>query len=164
MRTTPSTLLLSTLTLLGYALCTSASPAAVSNASLTTCTPHPASPLEQQAIFEKYVDLVWVKRTPIPAFVYVAANEIQHNPNLLDGAAASVPIFNALFGNTSVGVQIMHQAFAAPFGWVHWRLDGFYPAPAAALDVYRFEGGCIAEHWDVIQQVPADAISSHPLF
>ncbi|KAJ7152915.1 hypothetical protein C8R46DRAFT_1228474 [Mycena filopes] len=161
MRTTVTSLLIA-LTLPGSAFCTTT---AASNASFTPCgTPHPASPREQQAIFEKYTELLYVKRAPVAAYAYIPANQIQHNPYTLDGAAASFPVVNSIIGNSSLGVQVLHQAFAAPFGWVYWRLDGFYPAPAALLDLYRFEGGCILEHWDITQAVPADAINPHALF
>ncbi|KAJ7183482.1 hypothetical protein C8R46DRAFT_1209642 [Mycena filopes] len=159
MRATSASLL-STLTLVGSAFCTTVA----SNVSFTPCAPHPASPREQQAIFEKYAELLYVKRAPVAAYAYIPANQIQHNPYTLDGAATSFPVVNSIIGNSSLGVEVLHQAFAAPFGWVHWRLDGFYPAPAALLDLYRFEGGCILEHWDITQEVPADAINPHALF
>ncbi|KAJ7046063.1 hypothetical protein C8F04DRAFT_1063263, partial [Mycena alexandri] len=151
------------LTAIRPAFCTPAAPYPV-NTTPTTCVQHPVSPTKQQEIFESYAELLYLKRTPAPAYVYIATNEIQHNPYVLDGAAASFAIVNSIFANSSNGVEVLHQAFHAPFGWVHWRLDGFYPMPASVVDVYRFEGACIVEHWDTIQQVPADAINPHPLF
>ncbi|KAJ7017548.1 hypothetical protein C8F04DRAFT_1405789 [Mycena alexandri] len=103
------------------------------------------------------------KTTPIPGCASIAANKIQHDPYVLDGAAASVALVTSIIANSSVGLELLHQAFQAPFGWVHWRLDVFSPA-FASVDIYRFEGACIVEHWDTIQQVPADAINPHPLF
>ncbi|KAJ7751454.1 hypothetical protein B0H16DRAFT_1548533 [Mycena metata] len=158
-----STTLLTALAAISPAFCKPAAPPSV-NATLTTCVQHPASPPEQQEIFERYAELLYIKRTPTPAYVYIASNEIQHNPNLLDGAAASFAIVNSIFTNSSNGVEVLQQTFQAPFGWVHWRLDGFYPTPASVVDIYRFEGACIVEHWDTIQQVPTDAINPHPLF
>ncbi|KAJ7131928.1 hypothetical protein C8R46DRAFT_1235706 [Mycena filopes] len=163
MRTTFTTLL-GALTLIGSLSSASASPSSGSNTSLTTCKPHPATPQEQQEIWNIYADLLFVKRTPIPAFAYIAPNEIQHDPFVLDGTAAAFPIVDALLTNSSHGIEVLHQAFVAPFGWVHWRLDGVYSTPAAVVELYRFDGGCVVEHWDVTQQVPTDAINPHPLF
>ncbi|KAJ7033506.1 hypothetical protein C8F04DRAFT_1104923 [Mycena alexandri] len=155
--------LLAALIAITPAFCKPAAPSS-NNATLTTCVQHPASPTEQQEIFERYSELLYLKRTPAPAFVYIATNEIQHNPYALDGAAAAFAIVNTIFTNSSNGIEVLHQAFHAPFGWVHWRLDGFYSTPASVVDIYRFEGACIVEHWDTIQQVPTNAINPHPLF
>jgi len=35
---------------------------------------------------------------------------------------------------------------------------------AAVADIYRFDGGRIVEHWDVLQQVPVHAAHDHPMF
>ncbi|KAJ7036704.1 hypothetical protein C8F04DRAFT_1181055 [Mycena alexandri] len=157
-----SSILLSALALFGPAFC---KPTAAPNTPLITCTPRPASPREQQAEFEKYADLLYVKRTPRPAYAYFTANDTQHNPYVLDGAAASFALVNPIYINHTNGVEMLHQGFQAPIGWVHWRLDGGgYPAPTAVVDVYRFEGACIVEHWDIVQTLPADAINPHALF
>ncbi|KAJ7752636.1 hypothetical protein B0H16DRAFT_1887194 [Mycena metata] len=158
-----ATILLTALAAIGPAFCKPAGQN-MANTSPTFCVQHPASPAEQQERFNTFTELLWIKRTPTPAYVYIAANEIQHDPYALDGAAASVAPVNALFANSSNGIELLHQGFQAPFGWVHWRLDGFYPAPASVVEIYRFEGACIVEHWDTTQQVPADAINPHPLF
>ncbi|KAJ7775466.1 hypothetical protein B0H16DRAFT_1879854 [Mycena metata] len=158
-----STILLTALAAITPAFCIPAAPPSA-NTSLITCVQHPASPREQQKIFERYAELLYVKRTPDPAFVYIASDEIQHNPYQLDGAAASFAAVNPIVTNCSYGVEVLQQAFQAPFGWVHWRLDGPFPTPTSVVDIYRFEGACIVEHWDTMQQVPTDAINPHPLF
>ncbi|KAJ7752600.1 hypothetical protein B0H16DRAFT_1836770 [Mycena metata] len=177
-----ATILLTALAAIGPAFCQPASHS-TANASITFCVQNPASPAEQQERFNTYRAALdqevfesshhkyttahsqnTTPRTPAPAYVYIAANEIQHDPYALDGAAASVAPVDALFANSSNGIELLHQGFQSPFGWVHWRVDGFYPAPASVVEIYRFEGACIVEHWDTTQQVPADAISPHPLF
>ena len=32
------------------------------------------------------------------------------------------------------------------------------------IDIFRVENGKIAEHWDVMQPVPADAINKRPMY
>jgi predicted SnoaL-like aldol condensation-catalyzing enzyme len=63
-------------------------------------------------------------------------------------------------------VQTIHRSFAdGDHVIVHvhvarWPGDlGF-----AVVDIFRMEGGLIAEHWDVLQEVPADPVNSNSLF
>ncbi|KAJ7152875.1 hypothetical protein C8R46DRAFT_1302184 [Mycena filopes] len=155
---TSTILITAILTVVGPAFCKP------SNTTLVTCTPAYASPSKQQELFEKYAELLYVKRTPIPAYAYFTANDTQHNPYVLDGAAASFAVVNPIFTNSTNKIAVLNQGFQAPTGWVHWRLDGVYPAPTAVVDVYRWEGACIVEHWDIVQTLPADAINPHALF
>jgi predicted SnoaL-like aldol condensation-catalyzing enzyme len=32
------------------------------------------------------------------------------------------------------------------------------------MDIFRIENGKIAEHWDVIQEVPEKSANPHPMF
>ena len=98
------------------------------------------------------------------AYAHVAANEIQHNPFLPDGAVSTFNFVNALFTNPAITVEVLHQAFAAPIGWVHYRMDGLNPEPTAIVDVFRFDGACVVEHWDVIEERPSNATNPHALF
>lgn len=34
----------------------------------------------------------------------------------------------------------------------------------AVVDIFRIENGKIAEHWDVIQEVPEKSANPHPMF
>ena len=42
-------------------------------------------------------------------------------------------------------------------------MDGYEPRPVAFADVFRFEGGCIVEHWDVLEELPDNATSEFSL-
>jgi predicted SnoaL-like aldol condensation-catalyzing enzyme len=35
---------------------------------------------------------------------------------------------------------------------VHGRYVGWAPKPVIAVDIFRIEGGKVAEHWDVMQE------------
>ncbi|KAJ7129869.1 hypothetical protein C8R43DRAFT_957349 [Mycena crocata] len=136
---------------------------------ITTCTPSvgPVSASRQRVVFENFVDLLYknpTTETITEAYTHIAADMIQHAPPVVDGAAASFAIVNPLFTNPEIKVQIINQAFESPAGWVHYRVDGFSPEPTAFVDVFRFNGSCIVEHWDVLQERPVNATSQHPLF
>ncbi|KAJ3100939.1 hypothetical protein HDU97_001823 [Phlyctochytrium planicorne] len=88
----------------------------------------------------------------------------QHNPTITDGSANLTAIVPHLPENFKYEI-----GFAAAEGdlvFVHGRYTGWGPKPMVAVDIYRVEGGKIAEHWDVMQEeVPADATKSgRPMF
>ncbi|KAJ7147935.1 hypothetical protein C8R43DRAFT_525733 [Mycena crocata] len=161
-----SATLTSIVALLGSAFSNAESP---SEGQLITCTPsvEPVSASRQRVIFENFVNLVYKNatiETVREAWTHVAADEIQHNPASLDGANTSFAVVSVAFTDPTHKLQIINQAFDSPVGWVHFRIDGISPEPTAVVDMYRFNGSCIVEHWDVIQERPVNATSTHPLF
>ena len=52
---------------------------------------------------------------------------------------------------------ILRYSFADNTGWVFYRIDAPGLATKALVDIYRMDGTCIVEHWDVLQVVPANA-------
>ncbi|KAJ7352084.1 hypothetical protein DFH08DRAFT_956894 [Mycena albidolilacea] len=128
------------------------------------CVVHPATTVEQKQIFNTFVEEFYVKRDIPRAFTHIAADYIQHNPFELDGIPSSFNFLYPIFSNTSVTVQILHRVFEAPYGWLHYRVDGLLEEPTAILDLFRFNGTCVQEHWDVIQERPVNATNPHPLF
>ncbi|KAJ7456877.1 hypothetical protein FB451DRAFT_1353741 [Mycena latifolia] len=158
-----STTLISALALIGSAL----SRPLGNSSAFTPCTPCPATPWQQQAIFAKFVQDVYHNPTTASiahAWNHIVADEIQHNPAALDGANASFAIVNSIFADPTHNISVINQAFQAPVGWVHFRIDGLNPEPTAIVDMYRFDGACIVEHWDVIQERPVNSTNPHPLF
>ncbi|KAJ7091781.1 hypothetical protein C8R44DRAFT_719655 [Mycena epipterygia] len=143
------------------------SPGSVSAQSTPTsvpCVVHRATAVEQKQIFNTFVEDFYVKRDIPRAFTHVAADFIQHNPLELDGFTSSLDFLDPIFSNTSVTVQILHRVFEAPYGWLHYRVDGLLEQPTAILDLFRFNGTCVQEHWDVIQERPVNSTNPHPLF
>ncbi|KAJ7023695.1 hypothetical protein C8F04DRAFT_1133678 [Mycena alexandri] len=104
-------------------------------------------PGSQKLIFTTFVEEFYVTRDIPRAFSHIAADYIQHNPVELDGVTSSFDFLDPIFSNTSVTVQILHRVFEA-----------------AILDLFRFDGTCVQEHWDVIQERPVNAPNPHALF
>jgi predicted SnoaL-like aldol condensation-catalyzing enzyme len=95
---------------------------------------------------------------------YWSTSYRQHNPEIPDGRehlaafAAQLPDNfryepGLIVGN---GDHVM----------IHGRYLGWGPKPILAVDIFRIEGGRLAEHWDVAQEeVPAAATKSgRPMF
>ncbi|KAK7039850.1 Snoal-like polyketide cyclase family protein [Favolaschia claudopus] len=137
------------------------------------CVVHRALPFEQEKIFEVFIKDFLVTKNYTRAYTHIASDMIQHNPLVPDGSHGS---FNAVFnflGAPEVKIQVLHRAFAAPIGWAHYRVDGYtgpgldgapVTQPMAVVDVFRFNGTCVQEHWDVIQERPEHSLNPHPLF
>ncbi|KAK7039842.1 Snoal-like polyketide cyclase family protein [Favolaschia claudopus] len=129
------------------------------------CQVHPASPQGQKQIFDKYIQALYVERNAPKAFDnIVAADLIQHNPAIADGFEAGLESLSGLLSNADLKITVFRITFEAPYGWLHGRLDGFLPNASALVDVFRFNGTCVQEHWDVIQERPATSQNPHPLF
>lgn len=89
----------------------------------------------------------------------------QHNPTVQDGKAGAIAFFTDMlqrFPNQKAYVKRV-----ATFGdlvWVHAHLcDGTGPG-TAMCDIFRIQDGMIAEHWDVLQPVPAEQVHSNTMF
>lgn len=79
---------------------------------------------------------------------------IQHNPNIPQGRDALRGIVATLSPSVHYepGLVIAEGNLVA----IHGRIRGWAPEPQVVIDIFRVEGGKLAEHWDVLQtEVPA---------
>ncbi|RFU79198.1 snoal-like polyketide cyclase family [Trichoderma arundinaceum] len=127
------------------------------------CIPGQKATTKDQAInFANFVQELYFEKDVATAFTdHALESYIQHNPLLEQGRTATIAFLGANFPNWNVTVR--HQGFDNGIGWVHWKLEGFGTARYnAVVDVFRYEGGCIAEHWDSIQAAPALNETTNP--
>jgi len=93
-----------------------------------------------------------------------ASDYIQHNPTIPSGPAAIKDLIPKLPKDFSYepGMVVAEGDLVM----VHGRYVGWGPKPMVAVDIFRLEGGKVAEHWDVMQEeVPASASASgNPMF
>ena len=95
---------------------------------------------------------------------YFTPDYIQHNPTAPNGSG---PI-KALIGKLPPEFKY-EQGLAVAEGdlvMVQGRYSGLGPTPLVAVDIFRFVGDKIVEHWDVMQgEVPAaETASGNPMF
>jgi hypothetical protein len=45
----------------------------------------------------------------------------------------------------------IRTTFKSPQGWLNYKVKG---APGSIVDRFRWEGGCIVEHWDAGEKFP----------
>ncbi|TYT22566.1 nuclear transport factor 2 family protein [Luteimonas viscosa] len=93
-----------------------------------------------------------------------ARDYIQHNPGIPQGRAA----LQALVAGLSEAVHYEPGLVIAEGDLVaiHGRIHGWADRPQVVIDLFRIEGGKLAEHWDVLQdEVPASgARAGIPMF
>jgi predicted SnoaL-like aldol condensation-catalyzing enzyme len=93
-----------------------------------------------------------------------AADYIQHNPEIPQGRDA----LYALVSNLSQAVYYEPGLIVAEGDLVaiHGRIRGWAEVPQVVVDLFRIEGGRLAEHWDVLQnEVPVtDAFGGISMF
>jgi len=99
---------------------------------------------------------------------YFAEDYIQHNPSVADGREAlrQSLLPGGVFAGPRRTVNWLHVAADGDLFWMHqW---GILPSgeTQVQLDIFRFECGKIAEHWDVTQHFDrnAPAANDHPFF
>ncbi|MBF4550933.1 MULTISPECIES: nuclear transport factor 2 family protein [unclassified Pseudoclavibacter] len=121
---------------------------------------------DNRAAFEHFVELFYTRKRVADAFDSLVASDYrQHNPNIADGPAAAVEALTPKFdGSPDATFSVERIIVDGDLAMVHVRASRPGAPDAAVADIYRFEGGRIVEHWDVLQQVPATSIHDHPMF
>jgi predicted SnoaL-like aldol condensation-catalyzing enzyme len=141
------------------------------------------SPEENKKIVLHYFDLFFNQhRIDEAVDNYQSPTYIQHNPALANGPGALKAAMKSLVGQFPDLQFNVKRAFAeddyvivhSEMTGLNWLLmggdtptagtaDGEMPS-YAVVDIVRMENGRIAEHWDVIQQVPPQTASGNSMF
>ena len=95
---------------------------------------------------------------------YLAPNYIQHNPGLPDGREALRQGATVWFkGAPKTKIDIQHLSADGDLVYIHTK-SKMGDKTNSVIDIFRIEDGKIAEHWDVIQEVPEKSPNPHPMF
>jgi predicted SnoaL-like aldol condensation-catalyzing enzyme len=115
------------------------------------CPPQPVSSAERAIIFDAYVQTFYFKNITLAMNTYVAENLTQHNPNIPNGrdaqTAAVIPIY------ASSNFELKNVLMDGDYGMIYNRVSDKSNASSYTdvVDIYRFEGSCLVEHWDILQ-------------
>ncbi|MCJ1485454.1 hypothetical protein MMC06_005628, partial [Schaereria dolodes] len=151
------TALLTTLSLLPFL---SASPAPsrahISSRNVSYCPSRPASEAYQRYIFTQFVNTLYGQENATLAFdKFVAVNLTEHDPFDAQGRDANAAKLSHII--PYVPFVVLRQSFDNNIGFIHVRVNEVGEEPIALADIYRMDGTCIVEHWDVTQARPANA-------
>ncbi|SLM35821.1 hypothetical protein LPUS_05194 [Lasallia pustulata] len=130
--------------------------------NVTYCPPRPATERQQRAIFNDFVSILYGDKNPIKAFdTYVALNLTEHDPFDAQGRDANAAKLAAIVPYAQF--TVLRQNFDNNLGFIHVRIED-NPEPDALADIYRMDGTCIVEHWDIVQARPANATNPIAMF
>ncbi|WP_431969073.1 nuclear transport factor 2 family protein [Nocardia sp. bgisy134] len=97
---------------------------------------------------------------------YLSDDYIQHNPLIADGVEglrARLAFLKETFPALSVEVKRMVAEDDYVVAHVHAiRVPG--RRGVAIMDIFRLDNGRLAEHWDVLQDIPEDALNQNGMF
>lgn len=136
------------------------------------CTPHVISSEELKTDWNDFVEKVHYEKAILPAFQqYVHENLTRHTNNVPGPecqAECTARIWERVFA--PVNFTIFHQILdvKSGLGWLHTRAVNTSAESegdvTAVFDLFRWENGCIVEHWDAFQMRAVDAVGGTSLF
>jgi predicted SnoaL-like aldol condensation-catalyzing enzyme len=97
---------------------------------------------------------------------YILPSYIQHSSLAEPGVQALKDWLDARKADSPDAVQTIHRSFAdGDHVIVHVHVSRWPGDPGfAVVDIFRMESGMIAEHWDVLQEMPTDPVNSNSMF
>ncbi len=113
-----------------------------------------------------FYDLMFNQRRPREAIArYAGDRYIQHNPVAPDGKDGFIAYFERMAeAYPGKRVHIVRALGQHDLVVLHTRQEWPGDSDWAGMDIFRFENGRIAEHWDVLQRVPDEAAHANTMF
>ncbi len=107
------------------------------------------TPEQNKTLVLNAMTALFQKRDPSAVARYYSADYIQHNPGIPQGRQALEDLVAQLSSDVfyEPGLLIAEGDYVA----IHGRIRGWGPKPQVVVDIFRIEGGLLAEHWDVLQ-------------
>ena len=125
------------------------------------------TPETNKATVRDFYDLAFNQRKPAEAVAkHVGSTYRQHNPGAADGGEPFVAFVTG-FTQAFPALRVDFKRFVAEGDLVAVHSQ-FVREPndrgLAVMDFFRVQDGKIVEHWDAIQEVPAEAANSNTMF
>lgn len=136
---------------------------------LVAAVAHAASrPLSTREVAHRFLERMFLKNDVRGAYdAYAAPNFIQHNPLIADGLAGHHAYFEHLAtqpqGRTSDWAHVFDMILVDgdKFAVLHHVFRSPEDRGRLFVDIWRVKDGKIAEHWDIIQDIPATILHSN---
>ena len=135
-------------------------------ATRPVATPMRSTTMHNRRRFTRFVDLLLNRERPDKAYARFAARDmIQHNQRLGQGRDSTIAALKTLFANPDASFTIQRILVDGDLAAVHYRGRlSRDDRGAAIVELFRFAGGKIVEHWDVFQPIPERSLNPHPMF
>jgi predicted SnoaL-like aldol condensation-catalyzing enzyme len=97
---------------------------------------------------------------------YIAPDYVQHSSLAQPGVAALKAFLDKVRAESPDARQTIHRAMVdGNMVAVHVHVERYAgDAGLAVVDIFRVANGMIAEHWDVLQEVPEKPVNPLPMF
>lgn len=97
---------------------------------------------------------------------YIAPDYVQHSRMAAPGRDALKDFLRMIRRESPDAKQTIHRAFVdGNHVVVHVEVQRFPGDPGlAVVDMFRLENGMIAEHWEVVQDIPTESPNPLPMF
>jgi predicted SnoaL-like aldol condensation-catalyzing enzyme len=117
-------------------------------------------------IVEQFLGLINQEHRVREAFEkFTDETYIQHNPQCKNGRDDAITLIEGMVLLPGFNASVKHVVAEGDLVTVHMHVElGGGRPDLAVMDLWRIENGKIAEHWDVIQEVPATTISGNAMF
>lgn len=116
-------------------------------------------------IVEELFDLVNRQRRIREAFErHVSEDYIQHNPDCRNGREDAIALIEKLAATPGFSPSVKRIVAEGDLVVVHMHIAFAEMPDLAVVDIIRLENGKIVEHWDVIQEIPAQTASGNSMF
>jgi predicted SnoaL-like aldol condensation-catalyzing enzyme len=143
------------------------------NSMFSTFSPDGPEPVTQQqedenrSLLINLLDRLFNERDFSVLDQYWSEEYLQHNPQARNGPAALKAFLEHLSGlRSSILYALADGNYVLTFG--HGTFPGHDPSNefvgVAAIDLYHMVDGKVAEHWDVLQNVPATSVNGNSMF
>jgi predicted SnoaL-like aldol condensation-catalyzing enzyme len=129
------------------------------------CEKDEASEANKQVVADFY-RAAFVDKDFDAALGHLAEGYVQHNPLIADGAAglrARLEQLHGAFPALTIEIRRLIAEGDYVAAHVHAVRDPAGPG-TAIMDFFRLADGRLAEHWDVLQDVPAQAANRNGMF
>ncbi|KAH6696944.1 hypothetical protein F5X68DRAFT_238233 [Plectosphaerella plurivora] len=130
-------------------------PTPVLHARQSVVTPPPCQPIspppterETEQRFDEFANAFLRTKNLTNAFEYISSTYINHNPFAEDGPNAALDVLGPVWPN--IDITVLRTAFRGDQGWLNYNFTG----GGEVVDRFRWEAGCIVEHWDAGEVFP----------
>jgi predicted SnoaL-like aldol condensation-catalyzing enzyme len=121
--------------------------------------------IRNEKIVRDFYNKVFHAKNASAAVNYLEQDYILYDPNVTTGRQAFINAFTQIFKqNPNFSTQIKRIYTDGNYVVVH-SFSPRGPAGSAIVGIYRLnDDGKIAEHWDVIQQIPSKSANNNTMF